>query len=106
MYWALLFATSSCPRCCGFAGSGTALPPCGQSSSSFVGMWLELFIISFNSLHRDFLPSSWANLRADVLGLVDVYRDDRLFMSLIFLFVRFLPMISISEIREFCRKPR
>ena len=64
-----------------------------------IGMWLERFVIIVTSLHRDFLPSSW-----------DMYTPTRwdwaffvgtlgLFFSLMFLFIRFLPVISIFEMR-------
>ena len=62
-------------------------------------MWLERFVIVVTSLHRDFLPSSWGMYYADVLGLGDVRRHDRAVPGLLFLFLRFLPMISIFEMR-------
>ncbi len=64
-----------------------------------VGMWLERFIIIVVSLHRDFLPSSWAMYKPTFWDFSMFIGTIGLFMSLIFLFVRFLPMISISEIR-------
>ena len=63
------------------------------------GMWLERFVIIVTSLHRDFLPSSWgvyAGTRWDWAALVGTLG---LFFTLLFLFVRFLPAISISEMR-------
>lgn len=42
-----------------------------------VGMWLERFVIIVTSLYRDFLPSSWGDVCAAVVGLHDVLRDDR-----------------------------
>ena len=64
-----------------------------------IGMWLERFIIIVTSLHRDFLPSSWAMYKPTFWDWSMFIGTIGLFMSLIFLFVRFLPMISISEIR-------
>jgi len=64
-----------------------------------VGMWLERFIIIVTSLSRDFLPSSWAMYKPTFWDWSMFIGTIGLFMSLIFLFVRFLPMISISEIR-------
>ena len=64
-----------------------------------IGMWLERFIIIITSLHRDFLPSSWAMYKPTFWDWSMFIGTIGLFMSLIFLFVRFLPMISISEIR-------
>ncbi|MBP1693412.1 MAG: Polysulfide reductase, NrfD [Chloroflexi bacterium] len=65
-----------------------------------VGMWLERFIIIVQSLSKDFLPSSWhiyLPTRWDVMILVGTIG---LFLTLIFLFVRVLPAISIFEMRE------
>ena len=64
-----------------------------------VGMWLERFVIVVTSLHRDFLPSSWGTIRADGVGLGTYIGTIGLFLSLLFLFLRFLPMISIFEMR-------
>jgi molybdopterin-containing oxidoreductase family membrane subunit len=64
-----------------------------------VGMWLERFVIIVTSLHRDFLPSSWgiyAGTKWDWMGFVGTLG---LFFTLLFLFVRFLPAISIFEMR-------
>ena len=64
-----------------------------------VGMWLERFIIIVTSLHRDFLPSSWdmyAPTRWDFAMLAGTIG---LFLSLFFLFVRFLPAIAMFEMR-------
>jgi len=64
-----------------------------------VGMWLERFVIIVVSLHRDFLPSSWAMYNPTFWDWSMFIGTIGLFLSLIFLFVRFLPMISIFEIR-------
>ena len=64
-----------------------------------LGMWLERFVIIVVSLHRDFLPSSWAMYRPTFWDYSMFIGTIGLFLSLIFLFIRFLPMISISEIR-------
>jgi Ni/Fe-hydrogenase subunit HybB-like protein len=64
-----------------------------------VGMWLERFIIIVVSLHRDFLPSSWGMHQATKWDWSMFLGTIGLFLSLMFLFVRFLPMISIFEIR-------
>jgi hypothetical protein len=65
-----------------------------------VGMWLERFIIVVTSLHRDFLPSSW-DMYAGTFWDWSLYIGTiGLFFALLFLFIRFLPMISISEMRE------
>ncbi len=64
-----------------------------------VGMWLERFVIIVTSLHRDFLPSSWGMYSATFWDWSTFIGTIGLFLALLFLFVRFLPMISIFEMR-------
>ncbi len=64
-----------------------------------VGMWLERFVIVVTSLSRDFLPSSWGTYSGTRWDWAIYVGTIGLFFSLLFLFVRFLPMISIFEMR-------
>ena len=64
-----------------------------------VGMWLERFVIIVTSLHRDYLPSSWGMYAPTVWDFGMFFGTIGLFLSLIFLFIRFLPIISIFEVR-------
>jgi len=64
-----------------------------------VGMWLERFVIVVTSLHRDFLPSSWDMYAGTVWDWTLFIGTLGLFSTLLFLFIRFLPMISIFEMR-------
>jgi molybdopterin-containing oxidoreductase family membrane subunit len=64
-----------------------------------VGMWLERFVIVVTSLHRDFLPSSWRMYYPTMWDWMTFIGTIGLFVFLFFLFVRFLPMISIFEMR-------
>jgi Ni/Fe-hydrogenase subunit HybB-like protein len=63
------------------------------------GMWFERFVIVVTSLYRDFLPSSWGTYRATRWDYSTFIGTMGLFTALFFLFVRFLPMIPMSEIR-------
>ena len=63
-----------------------------------VGMWFERFVIIM-SLSRDFLPSSWGNYSPTFWDYSTFVGTIGLFLSLLFLFLRFLPMISIFEMR-------
>jgi Ni/Fe-hydrogenase subunit HybB-like protein len=65
-----------------------------------VGMWLERFVIVVISLHRDFLPSSWGMYSPTFWDWATLLGSMGLFVSLLFLFIRFLPVISIFEMRE------
>ena len=64
-----------------------------------VGMWLERFVIIVTSLHRDFLPSSWGIYRGTPFDWSMFIGTIGLFLTLFFLFIRFLPAISIFEMR-------
>ncbi len=64
-----------------------------------IGMWLERYIIIVVSLHRDFLPSSWGMYTGTIWDWATFLGTMGLFSSLLFLFIRFLPMISIFEMR-------
>ena len=63
-------------------------------------MWLERYVIVVTSLHRDFLPSSWSMYHGTFWDYATYYGTIGLFLSLLFLFIRFLPVISIAEMRE------
>ena len=64
-----------------------------------VGMWLERFVIVITSLHRDFMPSSWAMYTPTRWDWGLYIGTFGLFFTLFFLFIRVLPMIAIAEIR-------
>jgi molybdopterin-containing oxidoreductase family membrane subunit len=64
-----------------------------------IGMWLERFVIVVTSLHRDFLPSSWGMYQPSQWDWAMFLGTIGFFFALLFLFIRFLPMISIFEMR-------
>jgi Ni/Fe-hydrogenase subunit HybB-like protein len=65
-----------------------------------IGMWLERFVIVVISLTRDFMPSAWGRYSPTVWDWATFIGTLGLFTTLIFLFVRVLPAISIAEMRE------
>jgi Ni/Fe-hydrogenase subunit HybB-like protein len=64
-----------------------------------VGMWLERFIIVVTSLHRDFLTSSWGMYYPTRWDWLTLAGTIGFFVMAMYLFIRFLPMISIFEMR-------
>jgi molybdopterin-containing oxidoreductase family membrane subunit len=64
-----------------------------------IGMWLERFVIVVTSLHRDYLPSSWGMYSPTIWDWSMFIGTIGLFFCLMFLFIRFLPVISIFEMR-------
>ena len=65
-----------------------------------IGMWLERFIIVVTSLHRDFLPSSWDMYAGTIWDWGLFIGTIGFFVFAMCLFIRWVPMISIFEIRE------
>jgi molybdopterin-containing oxidoreductase family membrane subunit len=65
-----------------------------------IGMWLERFVIVVTSLSQDFLPSSWGMFYPTVWDWSTYIGSIGLFLTLLFLFIRVLPMISTFEMRE------
>ncbi len=63
------------------------------------GMWFERFVIIATSLHRDFLPSSWAMYAPTKVDIMTFTGTFGLFLTLFLLFCRFLPMIACSEVK-------
>jgi Ni/Fe-hydrogenase subunit HybB-like protein len=71
-----------------------------------VGMWLERFVIVVTSLHRDFMPSAWGMFYPTRWDWATLFGSIGLFLALLFLFIRFLPLISIFEMRTLVDEER
>jgi len=65
-----------------------------------VGMWVERFVIVVQSLHHDFVPSSWKMYYPTKWDVFTLLGSIGLFLMLLLLFIRYVPMISITESRE------
>jgi len=65
-----------------------------------VGMWFERFVIVVTSLSRDFLPSSWGHYVPSPVDVGILVGSLGLFFTLILVFVRVLPVISLAEIKS------
>ncbi len=100
-YWTLLLCNIVIPQLL-WRSSVRATPWALFTISIIVnmGMWLERFIIIVTSLHRDFLPASWGMFYPTKWDIGLFVGSIGLFLSLLFLFIRFLPVISIFEARE------
>ncbi|MEM7367013.1 MAG: NrfD/PsrC family molybdoenzyme membrane anchor subunit [Bacteroidota bacterium] len=64
-----------------------------------VGMWFERFVIIVTSLHRDFLPSSWAGYYPTWVEAGILAGTFGLFMFCFFLFSKFLPVVNMFEVK-------
>ncbi len=100
-YWALLFCNIITPQILWFSRVR-------QSPKLLflialivnVGMWLERFIIVVTSLSQDYIPGNWGMYYPTFWDWATFIGTVGLFFTLFFLFVRFLPMIAIYEMRE------
>jgi Ni/Fe-hydrogenase subunit HybB-like protein len=100
-YWALLICNGLVPQLLWSARLRASVPLLFVISLVVsVGMWLERYIIVVTSLHRDFLPSAWGMYSGTIWDWATFLGTIGLFLSLLFLFIRVLPMISIFEMRE------
>ncbi len=64
-----------------------------------IGMWFERFVIVVTSLHRDFLPSNWDYFKPTWVDICTYLGTFGLFFTMFLLFIRFLPMIAICEVK-------
>lgn len=65
-----------------------------------IGMWLERYVIVITSLTRDFLPSSWGTYHGTIWDWGTYIGTIGVFLTLILLFIRVLPSISVFELRH------
>jgi molybdopterin-containing oxidoreductase family membrane subunit len=64
-----------------------------------VGMWFERFVIVVTSLANDFLPSSWGMYEPTWVDVITFLGSFGLFMTFFLLFIRFLPILAIAELK-------
>jgi molybdopterin-containing oxidoreductase family membrane subunit len=65
-----------------------------------IGMWLERFVIVAVTLTKDFLPSSWGDYVSTGWDWSLYIGSFGLFGTLFFLFIRLLPSIATTEMKE------
>ena len=101
LYWGLILTNILIPQALWFRRvRASVLALFAISLSVNIGMWLERFIIVVASLHRDFMPSVWRMYYPTIWDWATFAGSIGMFFFLLFLFIRFLPMISISEMRQ------
>ena len=100
-YWALMLCNVLVPQAL-WSRRVRTNPVTAVHRGAFVnvGMWLERFVIVIISLHRDFTPSRWGMYYPTFWDYATFAGTIGLFFTLLFLFIRFLPMISMTEVRE------
>jgi len=64
-----------------------------------IGMWFERFVIIVTSLHRDYLPSSWAMFYPTWADIGIYLFTFGFFFTAFFLFAKFFPVINMAEVK-------
>lgn len=99
-YWIMVSCNVIIPQLFWFKKIRTSVPIMFVISILVnIGMWFERFVITVSSLANDFLPSSWDYYSPTVWDISLLIGSFGLFFSLFLLFIRFLPMISIAEVK-------
>jgi molybdopterin-containing oxidoreductase family membrane subunit len=100
VYWSLIFCNGLAPQVLWLKRARTSIIWLFLVAMVVnVGMWLERFVIVITSLHRDFLPGAWEMYYPTIWDWATYAGTIGLFLMLLFLFIRVLPMISIFEMR-------
>jgi molybdopterin-containing oxidoreductase family membrane subunit len=105
IYWLMMFCNVLVPQLLWWRRArGSALLLWVVSILVNVGMWTERFNIIVTSLHRDFLPASWAMYRPTWVDFSILFGTMGFFGLLFLLFLRFVPSVSASEVKELRRE--
>jgi len=105
VYWAMLACNVLAPQIVWWrAFRRSALGLFALSLVVNAGMWMERVMIVVQSLHHDFMPSAWDLFIPTLWDWVFLLGSLSTFAWLFLVFVRLLPAISISEMRELVRE--
>jgi Ni/Fe-hydrogenase subunit HybB-like protein len=100
-YWLLILCNIALPQLLWFKQVRQRMVPLFIISIIVnIGMWLERFVIVITSLHRDFIPAEWAMYYPTIWDWATFVGTIGLFLALMFLFIRLLPMMSMFELRQ------
>jgi molybdopterin-containing oxidoreductase family membrane subunit len=99
-YWAMVSCNVISPQLFWFKRIRTSIPAMFVITIFInIGMWFERFVIIVTSLYRDFLPGSWGSFEATWIDICLYLGTFGLFLTLFLLFVRWIPMFAIAEIK-------
>ncbi len=70
-----------------------------------VGMWFERFVIIVTSLHRDYLPSSWAMYSPSWIEIGIFVGTFGIFFTFFFLYAKFFPVVNMFEVKTLVQIP-
>lgn len=99
-YWTMMTCNVISPQLFWFKRIRTSIPISWALSIVVnIGMWFERFVIIVTSLHRDYLPSSWAMFYPTWTDVGIFVGSVGLFFTLFLLFLRVLPGIAMAEVK-------
>ena len=99
-YWSMISCNVISPQIFWFKKMRTNIPVMFVISIFVnIGMWFERFVIIATSLHRDYLPSSWGYFKPTPVDILTFFGTFGLFLTLFLFFLRFLPMVAVSEVK-------
>lgn len=103
-YWTLIFCNFVVPQLLWFKRVRTSIWPLWVITIVInIGMWFERFVILM-TLNADFVPSSWGNYAPTKWDIGMFLGTIGFFIFMMMMFMRFLPMISLFEVRELIHK--
>jgi molybdopterin-containing oxidoreductase family membrane subunit len=99
-YWTMISCNVIVPQTFWFKKARTSIPWMFVASILInVGMWFERFVIIVTSLHRDYIPASWGMYRPTLVDIFTYCGTLGLFFTAFLLFIRWVPMIAIAEVK-------
>lgn len=99
-YWTMMTCNVISPQLFWFKKIRTNIPISWVLSIVVnIGMWFERFVIIVTSLHRDYIPSSWAMFYPTWTDVGIFVGSIGLFFTLFLLFLRVLPGIAMAEVK-------
>jgi len=99
-YWTMVSCNVLSPQIFWFQRFRTSIPVLFVVSIFVnIGMWFERFVITVTSLHHDFLPSSWDYYSPTIWDIATFIGSFGLFFTLFSLFLRYIPMVAIAEVK-------
>jgi len=99
-YWTMISCNVLSPQVFWFKRFRTSIPVMFAVSILInIGMWFERFVIIVTTLHRDYLPSSWGMFSPTLTDIGCYVGSIGLFFTLFSLFIRWIPMIAMFEVK-------
>ncbi|NQY74231.1 MAG: polysulfide reductase NrfD, partial [Candidatus Margulisbacteria bacterium] len=91
-YWIMISCNVIFPQLFWFKKIRTSIPIMFIISITVnIGMWFERFVITVTSLHRDFIPSSWAYYVPTWVDVCTLIGSFGLFFTFFLLFLKWIP---------------